>query len=70
MKQEIIDKYVSSLNETNEKIQKQTSPVVQAMMWFESVPVLLKPVWQDGYDEGHKAGLVKGKEQMRITKSN
>ena len=59
MKQEVIDKFMADMQELNNKINSVPSPTLQAIMWLKSLEELLKPIWQDGYNEG----LTEGRKQ-------
>lgn len=70
MTQELLDQFMTDMNKINAEINKVKSPILQAIMWLKSFEELLKPVWQNGFDKGYKEGLKKGKEEVRIIKSN
>ena len=70
MKPKLIDDFVKTLQKLGEEIELEPSETARGIMWLQGMEKLLKPVWQDGFDEGVLAGEKRERESTRITKSN
>jgi len=63
MKQELIDQFITDINNLNVEVSKIPSPMLQTIAWMKGLVNLLNPIWQDG----HAVGLEEGKKQKAST---